>query len=153
VPDPELGALVLIDESNWRAALQVRVADEQLKLVADHQPVALVVLAKAHVQPGGRTWEPLAFVVNDQIVAVVALARDERRMEMVNLAVDIEHQRRGIGAAVVAAAIARARPHGLEAVELTVHPDNLAAIALYRSSGFVPTGDLRDGEPVLRYDL
>lgn len=153
MPDPELGALVLIDEANWRAALRVRVADEQLKFVADHQPIALVVLAKAHVQPGGRTWEPLAFVADGHIVAVVALARDERTMEMVNLAVDVEHQRQGIGAAVVAAAIARARQHELEAVELTVHPDNAPAIALYRSSGFAPTGDLRDGEPVLRYGL
>ena len=153
MPDPELGALVLIDESNWRAALQVQVTDEQLRLVADHQPVALVVLAKAHVQPGGRTWEPLAFVVNGQVVAVVALARDERTMEMVNLAVDVERQRQGIGASGGDAAISRASQHGLEAVELTVHPDNAPAIALYRSSSFTPTGDLRDGEPVLRYDL
>ena len=51
--------LVPIDQSNWRDALRVRVSDEQLPLVADSQPVALVILAKAHVGEGGRRWEPL----------------------------------------------------------------------------------------------
>jgi ribosomal protein S18 acetylase RimI-like enzyme len=147
------GDLVPIDESNWRAALLVRVGEEQLRLVAEHQPVALVVLAKAFVQPGGRTWEPLAFVVDGHVVAVVALAHGDRIAEMVNLAVDVAHQRRGIGSALVAAAINRARRSGLEAMELTVHPDNESAIALYRASGFSPTGDHRDGEPVWRFDL
>lgn len=43
-----------IDARNWRESLGVRVAEEQLRFVADHQPVALVILAKCYVQPGGR---------------------------------------------------------------------------------------------------
>lgn len=147
------GELVLIDGSNWRGALGVRVGPEQLKFVADHQPVALVVLAKAYVRPGGRTWEPLAYVIDDHIVAVMALSFGDRNAELVNLAVDVGHQRRGIGTAVVVSAIGRAREHDVDAVELTVHPANEPAIALYQSVGFVATGERRHGEPVWRYDL
>ncbi len=67
------GRLVDIDESNWRNALGVRIPDDQLPLVADYQPVALVILAKAYVQPGGRSWEPLAYVAGDG--AMVACLR------------------------------------------------------------------------------
>ncbi len=151
--NPVDGELVPIDASNWRAALRVRVGEDQLRLVADHQPVALVVLAKAYVQPGGRTWEPLAFLIDESVVAVLALAVGDETAEMVNLAVDIDHQRQGVGAAVVAAVIGRARGHQLEAVELTVHPDNESAQALYRRAGFSPTGASRHGEPVWRYEL
>ncbi|MEM9513551.1 MAG: GNAT family N-acetyltransferase [Actinomycetota bacterium] len=147
------GELIPIDVSNWRAALRVRVGEEQLKHVADYQPVGLVVLAKAYVRPGGRRWEPLAFVVDDQIIAVLALTYGDRSVEMVNLAVDIDHQRQGVGTAVVAEVLRRARKQDLDVVELTVHPDNAAAIALYRELGFSPTDDHRDGERFMRYRL
>lgn len=151
--DPEQGELVLIDESNWRAALRVRVGNDQLAFVADHQPVALVILAKAHVRPEGRIWEPCAFVVDDRIVAVLALAHGDGVSEMVNLAVDVDHQRRGVGGAVLDAVIDRSRFVGSEAIELTAHPSNRPALSLYQRGGFTPTGELRGGEPVWRLAL
>jgi ribosomal protein S18 acetylase RimI-like enzyme len=36
---------------------------------------------------------------------------------------------------------------------LTVHPENTVAQRLYRSQGFVPTGDEQDGEPVYALEL
>ncbi len=147
------GLLVPIDESNWRSALAVRVAERQLEFVADHQPVALVILAKAYVQPGGRAWEPLAFVVDGRVVAVLALAHGEGVSEIVNLAVDIDHQGRGVGRAVLAAARSRARASGSGALELTAHPSNEAVQALYVHAGLRPTGEVRHGEPVWRATL
>lgn len=151
--DPQRGVLVPIDESNWRAAVDVRVADDQLEFVADHQPIALVILAKAHVQPGGRRWEPLAFLVDDHVVAVVALAYGDGVCEIVNLAVDVGQQRRGVGSAVLAAACERARSVGVGSIELTAHPSNESAQALYRRTGFSATGDRRGGESVWRLSL
>ena len=52
------------------------------------------------------------------------------------LAVDRAWRRRGIGRALVRAAIARARAEGLAAVTLHVGTRNAAAIALYRAEGF-----------------
>lgn len=122
---------------------------EQLPLVADHQPVALVVLAKAYVQPDDRRWEPLAFVdATGMAVAVLALAHGKHVSEIVNLAVDADHQGRGLGAEVVAAALDRCRRLGATSVDLTVNPSNEVAARLYRRAGFAPTGQMRHGEPV-----
>lgn len=141
--------MVPIDRSNWRAALSVRVSDEQLPMVADHQPIALVILAKAHVQPDDRRWEPLAYVDGSgAIVAVLALAHGESRSEIVNLAVDLEHQRTGVGTEAVEAAAGRCRDLGAHFVELTVAPQNEVASRLYQRVGFVRTGDVRNDEPV-----
>src|SRR4051812_28582353 len=50
--------LVEIDVSNWRRALAVEVRADQVRFVADHQPVALVILSKCYVRPDGQTWTP-----------------------------------------------------------------------------------------------
>jgi len=47
---------------------------------------------------------------------------------------------RGVGSALVAAAIERAPAWGLHKLSLDVFPHNEAAIALYRKFGFVPEG-------------
>ena len=49
---------------------------------------------------------------------------------------------RGIGAALLAEGLSWARGHGVEKVLLSVYPENTAAIALYRRSGFVQEGRL-----------
>lgn len=146
--------LVAIGQSNWRAALRVRVSDEQLALVADHQPVALVILSKAYVQPGGRRWEPLAYIGDDDaIVAVLALAHAGSVAAVVNLAVDSSQQGKGIGTMVMEAVLDRCRAQQSTSVELTVNPANDAAIRLYRRVGFRPTGAIRDDEPVWSISL
>lgn len=124
-------------------------ADEQLALVADYQPVALVILAKAYVQPGGRFWEPLAYVAADGfIVAVLALAHTDDVTEVVNLAVDLERQGSGVGTEVMEAVLSWSRQRGSSRVELTVNPANEIAARLYRRVGFDRTGTLRENEPV-----
>ena len=52
---------------------------------------------------------------------------------------------RGVGKALIQAAIARATERGLSRIELTVHSENKAAQALYTNVGFVHEGTQRDG--------
>ena len=142
--------LVPIDRHNWRAALEVRVTAEQLPFVAGHQPVALLILAKAYVRAGDVDWEPLAVTTSTSVVAVVALAHAETCTEVLHLAVDAASQGQGLGSATVELLVrhvAVTRPT-CQDLRLTVHPENEPAQRLYRSRGFVPTGDVRDGEPV-----
>jgi RimJ/RimL family protein N-acetyltransferase len=54
--------------------------------------------------------------------------------------VDAAWRGRGVGSALVAAAIAWAREQGLHKLCLEVFPTNAAAIALYRKYGFVEEG-------------
>jgi diamine N-acetyltransferase len=154
VEDPPL-RLAPIDQSNWQAAVAVRVSPDQVRLVAGHQPVALVILSKAYVRPGDLDWEPLALTNEGSVVGVVALAHAHAHTELLHLAIDESMQGRGVGSAAVGlliAHVAESRPSSRQ-VQLTVHPDNDRAQRLYRSRGFLPTGQVRDGEPMWSLDL
>lgn len=145
-----------ITSENWRDSLLVEVHDSQLRFVADHQPVALVIMAKCYVRPSGADWT--AWLLRDAArtpVGVFALVVAAEHCLLINFAIDHREQRRGLGAAAVALIIDHVeREHpAVTAITLTVHPDNLAAQGLYRAAGFAPTGDMSDGEPVWRREL
>jgi RimJ/RimL family protein N-acetyltransferase len=145
-----------IDEGNWQESLGVHVADEQLAFVADHQPVALVILAKCHLRPGRRRWEPL--LIRDErgvAVGVVAVAHGPDDCEVRHFAIDVTSQGRGLGTAAVVALVGRARHAQSTCRALTVgaHPDNAVAQHIYRTTGFVETGEKRNGEPMFRLDV
>lgn len=53
--------LEAVTRDNWRRALELGVAPGQQRFIADYAPIALVVLAKAYVRPGGRLWLPYIF--------------------------------------------------------------------------------------------
>jgi diamine N-acetyltransferase len=143
-------ALVPITRDNWRRALEVRVAEGQLPYVADSEPVALVILAKAYLRVADLDWWPLLVEADGTAVGVAALV-DERarhdRLALFHLVVDRHHQRRGLGRAAVRAlvALAGADPR-CQRLRLTVVPDNRVAVALYRSEGFRDDGLDAEGE-------
>ncbi len=145
-----------IDAGNWRAALEVRVTDDQLAFVADHQPIALVILATASVRRGARPWEPLLGRARDgSVVGVLAIEHGEAACELRNVAIDEHSQGRGVGTAAVRAVIDRASRPGAHCTELVVsaHPDNHAAHRAYASAGFNWNGEVRDGEPLMRLPI
>lgn len=139
-------SLERIDATNWREALEVRVADEQLPFVADHQPVALVILAKSYIQLGGHRWEPLLIGTDaGAVVGVLALEhKPAEPCEIRNFAIDIRSQSRGIGTAATRAVISRAARGESDCVQLAVsaHPDNHAAHHVYQTAGFQWDGEL-----------
>ena len=147
---PFVISLLPIDRSNWRDALAVLVTEDQLPFVADHQPVVLVILAKAYLVLGDKRWTPLAIVDDDRgLVGIVALADRAGTCEVLHFTVDRHHQHRGVGTRALAAILAFARDVlGCGQVELTVHPQNESAQRLYAGGGFSPTGEQRHGEPV-----
>jgi ribosomal protein S18 acetylase RimI-like enzyme len=58
------------------------------------------------------------------------------------LVVDAPHRSQGLGAELIAAAIAWARTAGVAKLVLSVLPDNARALAAYRRAGFVEEGRL-----------
>lgn len=142
-----------MDRSNWRRALGVRSHLEQLEFVADHEPVALVILSKCYIRPGGLTWVPFAIVADDVIIGIVALAHSENACEMLHLLIDRSCQGRGLGTLAVAAILDHVRENlpQFSQLTLTVHPRNERARRLYESAGFVSTGEVRDGEVIWHF--
>ena len=130
--------------------------EDQLAFVADYQPVALVILAKCFVRPGGRRWEPL--LVRDRAgvaVGVFAIEHGAAGCELRNFAIDARRQREGLGTAAAGAVIQRAVQPKSDCEQLLVsaHPENHAAHNAYRSAGFAQTDEIRNGEPVFRFKL
>jgi ribosomal-protein-alanine N-acetyltransferase len=61
-------------------------------------------------------------------------------MEIVNIAVRPDCQKRGIGGRLIERALAAARKSNIKKVFLEVRPSNRAALGLYRKHGFGATG-------------
>jgi RimJ/RimL family protein N-acetyltransferase len=86
------------------------------------------------------------FVAEDEgrIVGRLSVARDQhpasRHVADLGLMVAITHRRRGIGKALLDAAVVWGRESGVRKLELHVFPWNDAAIALYERFGFVKEG-------------
>ena len=147
-----------IDRHNWRAALALSVHPAQQRFVADHTPLAAIVLAKAYVGAGGLRWTPLLIAADGQAVGLVALAQTPERDDncwLYHFFIDAAHQGHGHGPAALAATLAlvRADHPACRALNLTVHPENARAQRLYTAAGFAPTGETRDGEEVYRLAL
>ena len=78
------------------------------------------------------------------IVGRLSVARDQhpasRHVADLGLMVAAEHRRRGVGTALLEAAVEWARQAGVRKLELHVFPWNKGAIALYDRFGFVREG-------------
>jgi ribosomal protein S18 acetylase RimI-like enzyme len=121
----------------------------------DRVPLALVFAAVAEERDGIATEPPvdvearaaswtldgtIIAVAGTEVVGSVHVDRSRHGFGEVGMAVAREWRGRGVGSALLAAAIDRARERGLHKLSLSVFPHNTAAIALYRKFGFVEEG-------------
>ncbi len=146
--------LLPIDQTNWREASNILVTDEQLRFVAAHQPVALLILAKALLHVDERVWEPFALSHEaSQLCGVVALVFDGRLCEIFHLAIDYRLQGRGYGSLAMTEIVRYAtHKRGCDELKLTVHPENEHAQHIYARAGFLRNGQERHGEPVWEFN-
>jgi ribosomal protein S18 acetylase RimI-like enzyme len=82
----------------------------------------------------------LVAVVGAEIVGSVHVDRSRHGFGEIGMAVAREWRGRGVGSALLAAAIESARDCGLHKLSLSVFAHNTAAIALYRKFGFIEEG-------------
>jgi RimJ/RimL family protein N-acetyltransferase len=97
-----------------------------------------------------RPWDDHAAHVvaldGGRVVGSMSITRDEHpvthHVATLGMFVIASHRRRGIGAALLEEALRWARTQRVRRIELSVYPDNDAALALYRRYGFVEEGRL-----------
>ena len=131
---------------NWRTCAALTVHPEQRDFVAE---VAYYLCMCAY----GDVWHPLAVTRDGVVVGFVMWGVDDDRSRWIGgLVIGAEHQRQGIGAAVVRQLRERliAEP-GCPNVALSYQPANTVARGLYRALGFVETGETEDDEVIARW--
>jgi RimJ/RimL family protein N-acetyltransferase len=131
-------------------AISVRAAEE-----GDRRTLALLLAAVAEERDGIATEPPvdvderaakwrldgtLVALVGGEIVGQLHVEQSSFGFGEIGMMVVAEWRGRGVGAALVAAAIEWARARGLHKLTLSVFPHNDAAIALYRKFGFLEEG-------------
>jgi RimJ/RimL family protein N-acetyltransferase len=134
------------------AAVEIRRAEE-----GDRRPLALLFAAVAEERDGIAAEPPVdverraarwdldsTFVAlaDGEIVGLLFVDESSFGFGELGMMVAAGRRGRGVGTALVAAAIEWARARGLHKLTLSVFPHNEAAIALYRKFGFVEEGRL-----------
>ena len=132
------------------APLEIRPARDD-----DRLPLAVIFTAVAEERDGIATEPPvdveeraaswtldgtLVAVADGEIVGSVHVDRSRHGFGEIAMAVAREWRGRGVGSALLAAAIEWGRERGLHKLSLGVFAHNAAAIALYRKFGFVEEG-------------
>jgi ribosomal protein S18 acetylase RimI-like enzyme len=79
-------------------------------------------------------------VAEGEIIGSLYLGETTHGFGEIGMSIDNEWRGRGVGSALMEAAIARAREHGLHKLSLEVFAHNEAGLALYRKYGFVEEG-------------
>ena len=112
----------------------------------------VVGIAETHIYPDA---EPRAVYAGDDPVGFVLFHPVDKDKPaeghcIVRLMIDHRFQGRGLGRQALEAAVDWiVREHRADRVRLSVVPSNEKARGLYRSAGFVETGELDDGELVM----
>jgi ribosomal protein S18 acetylase RimI-like enzyme len=132
------------------APFQIRPARDE-----DRLPLAVVFAAVAEERDGIATEPPvdvearaaswtldgtLVAVAGAELVGSVHVDESRHGFGEIGMAVAREWRGRGVGSALLTAAIEWARERGLHKLSLSVFAHNAAAIALYRKFGFVEEG-------------
>jgi ribosomal protein S18 acetylase RimI-like enzyme len=120
------------------AQLMAAVAEERDK-VATEPPVHVDELAERYAST---TAETVVAVAGGHIVGMIHVEVSRFGFGGLGMLVDAEWRGRGVGSALLQAAIDWSRDHGLHKLCLDVWPANTAALALYRKFGFVEEGRL-----------
>jgi diamine N-acetyltransferase len=143
-----------VTTANWREAIALEVQPEQKEFT----PSVAVSLAKAYIQPDGANYDPIAVYAGKRMVGFYSFIYYPGSMQFCSIGgflIDKAHQGQGYGRAALVDflnTIRRKYPECSD-VFLTVHPRNHVAVQLYTSIGFVKTGDVIEGEEIMRLVL
>jgi diamine N-acetyltransferase len=138
-----------ITMDNFLECVRLSVGEAQKNFVASN----MFSLAEAKAD---RVSNPYAIYADEQIVGFIMydFNPEENRGYVSRLMVDARFQGKGYGRAAMAEVVDRLkRVPGIRDIQTSFHPENHVAEALYASLGFARTGEVVDGEIVVRTPL
>lgn len=136
-----------INPKNFKECIDLKVAPEQESFVASN----VYSIAQTKVYP---TYIPRAVYYQEQMVGFVMYGFDEEENKFFlgRLMIAAEHQGKGFGKAATLAVIKELsqNPECRE-IYLSYVPENSLAKTLYKSVGFFETGEINEGEVVMKF--
>lgn len=139
-----------IDEDNYRKVLAIKMNEEQDKFVAPN----VVSLAQAYVFY--HIAKPFAIYNGDEVIGFMMLDWDEEEREagIWRFMIAEEHQNKGYGRKAMECAINIIKEaNKFDYIYLSYVPGNDSGEHLYESIGFKKTGEIEDGEIIMKLDL
>lgn len=140
-----------VTRGNWEEALTLNVTEQQRNFV----PSVAVSLAKVYIKPDGDSVEYIPFAIydNEKMIGFIMQAYEENTTNMYwinGFIIDEKYQGKGFGRAALCEVFDWIinRFTNCKEIRLTVHKDNQIARELYKSFGFLPTGDVYGEEDV-----
>ena len=131
-----------------RAICALETTPDQRRFVA---PVA-VSIAQAHFAPDA--WFRAIYAGDEPVGFVMLSVKPEvPRFDVWRFLLDARRQRRGYGAAAIALVVEQVRAWGARELFLSYVPGEGCPEPFYRKLGFVPTGELDEGEIVMKLAL
>ena len=144
-----------ITDENRAAVTALRVAPGQEQFVASVEGS----FEDAATTPEGNPWYR-AIYAGDEPVGFVMLSWNVTPSPGIlgpwflwRLLIDEQHQRRGYGRAALGRVVETIREHGATELLSSYQPGDGEPWPFYRRLGFEPTGEIEDGEVVIRLDL
>jgi RimJ/RimL family protein N-acetyltransferase len=123
------------DADRWPLALLFAAVAEERDGIAAEPPV--------DVERRAASWDlerTLVALADDEVVGLIFVVDSGFGFGEIGMMVAADWRGKGVGTALVAAAVDWARARGLHKLTLSVFPQNEAAVALYRKFGFVDEG-------------
>ena len=142
--------LVKINENNYQECLDLKVSDEQENFVASNE----YSLAQAWVFYD--TAYPFAVYAHDKMVGFVMMGyyAEKGIYDIWRFMIDKRYQKMGYGKAALKLSIEYLiREFHVGEIYLSFEPSNTAAERLYSAAGFERTGDMEDGEVVMKLSI
>ena len=127
----ELFAAVAEERDGIATEPPVDVGERTARFAGD---LAGSVVAVADIRPTG------SLVIGSQVIGMLQVKASRHGFGEIGMLVDRAWRGRGVGSALIQAAISLARDQGLHKLSLEVFAHNAAAVALYRKCGFVEEG-------------
>lgn len=150
-PTEERISFVAIDHSNFSDAIALKRPEDE-----DYVAPVLYSLAEAWLYRAEGSVNPFLACLDGKAIAFVMThtQRSSRTLDIWRLLIPPESTNRGFGTRILKKLIAESRRSGAyDALELSYVPGNALAEHVYDKMGFKPTGDLDDGEIIMRLTL
>ena len=135
VPDLPVQIRPAVDDDRVPLAELFAAVAEERDGIATEPPVDVEARAASWTLDG-----TLVASTGGEIVGSIHVDASRHGFGEIGMTVARDWRGRGVGSALLAAAIGSARERGLHKLSLSVFPHNAAAIALYRKFGFVEEG-------------